>query len=125
MNREDITKYILETYHIEKEYPWKSYPNYAVFRHPENRKWFAVIMDLSRTQLGLQGDEILDAVNLKCDPVLIGTLIGESGCFPAYHMNKENWITLALDGSVSEKRIRQILDMSFELTAPKRKKKIN
>lgn len=45
--------------------------------------------------------------------------LGNNGFYPAYHMNKENWITAALDGSASEENIKFFLDLSFELTAPK------
>lgn len=65
-------------------------PNFAVFWHSNNQKWFALIMDIPRSRLGLPGDELLDVVNLKCDPLLIGSLRSEPGFFPAYHMNKDS-----------------------------------
>ncbi len=70
--------------------------------------------------LGLRGTESLDVVNFKCDPILIGSLRGEPGIFPAYHMNKEQWLTAALDGSVSDEQIKMLLDMSYEATASKK-----
>ena len=70
--------------------------------------------------LGLRGTEPLDLVNFKCDPILIGSLRGEPGIFPAYHMNKEQWLTAALDGSVSDEQIKMLLDMSYEATASKK-----
>ena len=45
------------------------------------------------------------------------------GYFPAYHMNKTSWITVALDGSVPDDEVKLLLDMSFEATAPKMRKK--
>ena len=41
---------------------------------------------------------------------------------PAYHMNKANWISVSLDGSVSDEKVKMLIDMSFRLTAPKIKK---
>ncbi len=120
MNRVELETYITETYHVEKDYPWASYPSYAVFRHSGNRKWFAVVMDISKDKLGLHGVDMIEVVNLKCDPVLIGLLLTEPGFFPAYHMNKENWITVALDGSASDDKTKMLLDMSFEVTMPKK-----
>lgn len=68
----------------------------------------------------------MDIVNLKCDPILIGSLRAEPGFYPAYHMNKENWITAALDGSAPEDKLRLVLDMSYNATAPKlRKRKLD
>lgn len=104
MNRKEFENFIMETYQTVADYPWSGDPNYAVFRHSNSKKWFALIMDLPKNKLGLQGDERMDVVNLKCDPVLIGFLLSEKGFFPAYHMNKDNWITVALDGTVSDEK---------------------
>ena len=54
-------------------------------------------MDIPKNKLGLQGEEMLEVVDFKCDPILIGTLREEPGFFPAYHMSKDSWITVALD----------------------------
>lgn len=117
MNRGELTAYIEETYNAEAEHPWDG--GDAVFRHRGNRKWFALIMEIPQSRLGLPGDRMLDILNLKCDPLLIGALRQEPGFFPAYHMSKAHWITLALDGSVEPERIKELLDMSFRLTEPK------
>ena len=76
-------------------------------------------MNVAREKLGLQGTGSLDIVNFKCELVLIGSLINENGFYPAYHMNKTNWITVALDGSADEEKIKMLLDMSFDATAPR------
>ena len=122
MNRAELKQFIMENYSAEADYPWLKYPNYEVFRHSSNQKWFALIMDVPKNKLGLHGSEPLDVVNFKCDPILIGSLRGEAGIFPAYHMNKEQWITVALDGSMSDEQIKMLLDMSYEATAPKKSK---
>ena len=80
-------------------------------------------MDIPRNKLGLEGCEPIDIVNFKCDPILIGSFRKEPGFFPGYHMNKEHWISAALDGSASDETIRLLLDMSYEATSsvkPKR-----
>ena len=40
------------------------------------------------------GWDVLD--NVKSDPLLIGSLRGQDGYFPAYHMNKEKWLSIQL-----------------------------
>ena len=119
MRRNELEAFIMETYNAEADYPWRKSPNHAVFRHCSNRKWFALIMDVPKNKLGLQGEELLDVVNLKCDPILIGSLRGEPGFLPVYHMSKDNWITVALDGSAPDDKIKMLLDMSYRATAPK------
>ena len=123
MNREELESYILNHYSTEADYPWADTPRAAVFRHAGNRKWFALVMDVPRDKLGLAGTEKLDIVNFKCNPILIASLRGEPGIFPAYHMNKSSWITAALDGSVPAETIVLLLDVSYELTKPKIRRK--
>lgn len=123
MNRNQLRQYILDSFSCDTDKPWMNYPNYEVFRHSNNHKWFALIMDVPKDRLGLAGQDVLDVVNLKCDPILIGSLRKEPGIFPAYHMSKANWITVALDGSVQDEQIKMLLDMSYDATAPKVKKK--
>ena len=123
MTREKLEKYIQNNYSAEPDYPWVKYPDYEVFRHTSNKKWFALIMEIPKDKLGLQTKDILSVVNFKCDPIMIGSFLNKEGYFPAYHMNKTSWITVALDGSVPDDEIRMLLDMSFEATAPKIRKK--
>ena len=119
MNREELEAYILNHYSAQPDYPWADTPRAAVFRHAGNRKWFALITEVPRDRLGLAGTEPLDVVNFKCDPILISSLRGETGIFPAYHMNKASWITAALDGSAEDDIIKTLLDLSYHATASK------
>ena len=123
MTREELEKYIKNNYGAEPDFPWIKYPDYEVFRHTNNKKWFALIMEVSKDKLGLSTNDILNIVNFKCDPILIGSFLDKEGYFPAYHMNKTSWITVALDGSVPDDEVKMLLDMSFEATAPKMCKK--
>ena len=122
MNKIELQKYIAEVYNAEPDFPWESNPTFAVYRHQSNRKWFALVMDIPKSKLGLREDGDIDIVNLKCEPAMIGSLRLEQGFFPAYHMNKDKWISVALDGSVDDEQLMFLLDMSFELTDVKIKK---
>jgi predicted DNA-binding protein (MmcQ/YjbR family) len=79
-------------------------------------------MDIPKSKLGLETEEIISVVNLKSDPLLIGSLHKENGIFPAYHMNKSHWITILLDGSVEEEKLKLLLNMSYDMTLKKTKK---
>lgn len=122
MTRSELEKYILDTYGVAPDYPWISDPDSAVFRHGENQKWFALIMDIPKSRLGLSGEGKISVVNFKCDPILVSAIRTEAGFFPAYHMNKDKWITAALDGSAPDDSVKMLLDMSFCLTAKKKKR---
>lgn len=122
MNRKQLEKYIAETYNADAEHPWAPETMHTVFRHGNNRKWFAVIMDIPKTKLGIKEDGVISVVNLKCDPIMTGSLLAEDGIYPAYHMNKANWISVSVGGA-EEERLRFLLDLSFDLTAKKVKRK--
>ncbi len=114
MNREALLNFITEKYGVLPEYPWASAPSFAVYRHENNKKWFAVVMTITKDKLGFDSTENIDIVNLKCDPLMSVTT--ETGIFPAYHMSKTHWISVSLDGSVDEDKIKWLLNLSFELT---------
>ncbi len=125
MNRKELEEYILQTYNTKGDNPWVSYPDNIVFRHENNNKWFALIMPVPKDKLGLEGEGTIDVVNFKCDPILIGSLRMQKGFFPAYHMSKDKWISVALDGSVPDETVKMLLQMSFEETYTKVRKKKN
>ena len=122
--RERLMQYIREQYGAQPEYLWARYPNYAVFRHDDNRKWFALAASVPRDRLGLCGQEPVDVVNLKPgDPLLVDLLVRRDGFFPGYHMHHGNWITVLLDGTVPFEEVTSLLDRSFAATANRRGRK--
>lgn len=114
--RKEIEKYINENYNAVQEYPWVKYPNYTTFKHMDNKKWFALIADVQFEKLQINKEGIVDVINLKNLSEMIGSLRKEKGIFPAYHMNKEHWITVLLDGTVEKQKICELIDMSYDLT---------
>ena len=62
-------------------------------------------------------------INLKCDPEEARILrdIFKS-VIPGYHMNKEHWNTLILDGSIPRKEIERMIDVSYGLVVNNLKK---
>ena len=116
MNRSKLEAYITEIYSTEGEHLFAKHPGFLVFRHKGNQKWFAVIMDIPRKNLGMTDEGEISVVNLKCDTRLIGSFREEPGIFPGWHMNKAYWLSVALDGSVEDEKIRFLVDMSYELT---------
>lgn len=120
MDRPQLFEYVKKTYGVEPDYPWHDWN--AVLRHKDNQKWFGVVMEVERRKLGLKGDTLVDIINVKAEPMLIASLINRAGFYPSYHMNKENWISICLDGSAPDEEIKSLLDMSFGMTETKKKK---
>jgi len=119
--RERIIQHIQDVYGAEAEYLWADLPDCAVFRHPGSKKWFGIIMNVLSGRLGLEGEEPTDILNVKCGPLLVGSLLTEKGFLPSYHMNKTNWITILLDGTVSDEQIAPLLEVSYDSVSPRRK----
>lgn len=118
MNRQTVFDYIRKKYKAEPEYPWKRYPGYAVFRHGDNGKWFALVAEVAGGKAGAPGAELVDVINLKVADLFFRDLIlREPGVIPAYHMNKQHWISVLLDGTVPRERVFELIDMSYLATA--------
>lgn len=117
MTRKELFDWVKKAYGIEPDYPWQDWN--AVLRHRDNRKWFGLVMEVERAKLGLPGSGETDVLNVKCDSRIIGSLRGQPGFLPAYHMNKEQWISILLDDTVNDEQTKELLQFSFELTRKK------
>jgi predicted DNA-binding protein (MmcQ/YjbR family) len=91
------------------EYPFG--PNTAVFKIAG--KIFALVAEGSEP----------GSVSLKCDPEHGELLRAEhEAIVPGYHLNKRHWITIELDGSLPATMIEELIEDSYDLVAPKRKR---
>lgn len=119
--RESVFQYVKEKYGGEIEYPWARFPNYAVFRHEDNRKWYGLVMNVPKNRLGLDGDDYADILNVKMDDVLLrDVLIRHPGYFVGYHISKGSWTSILLDGTVPFEDVCKWIDVSFQATASKK-----
>ena len=112
-------KHIKSEYGVSPEFLWPDrYPGYAVFRHGDNKKWFALVATISSKSLGLKEDKTIDVINLKFDKNQTYDFAETSDhIFPAYHMNKNNWITIWLDGTLPNGLIFELIKKSYLLSA--------
>lgn len=116
MNRSDILLYVKKNYSTLPDYPFKRDPECAALRHTDTRKWYGLLMCVSKETLGLGNVGKADILNLKCDPLLMGSLKNRKEILPAYHMNKEHWITIVLDAAPEAEMVFNLLNLSHELT---------
>lgn len=115
MNISTLSTQIEQRYCAQAEYLWGKFPDYAVFRHQSNRKWFAVLMIVEANQIGISMEGKVPIINVKVNPEEIGSLRMMKGVYPAYHMNKEHWLSLHLS-EIDEALLFELLDESFALT---------
>ena len=114
MNRKAVTDYIKSEFGVTGEQLWPDSPGDVVFRNRRNKKWFAIMMDVDKSKLGLSGEGRTDVINVKCNPLLIGSLLRAPGYLPAYHMSKAHWISILLDGGAPAEEIKDLIDLSYE-----------
>lgn len=119
--RRDILQFASSQHGTDAEYPWIDLPGHAVLRHL-NGKWYGIIMNIPKSKLDTTATDNVDILVCKCDPMMRDLLLSEKGFYPAYHMNKEHWITVLLDGSVNTDLVCHILDMSHQIISKKIKK---
>ena len=123
MTRQELIDHIFDEYSVEPDYPFPRDDVTCVFRHTDNRKWFGIVMTVPCRTVGISRDGNVDILNVKCDPIMMGPLRGRSGFRPAYHMNKDRWITVLLDGPAEKEDITALLAMSYRMTAAKIRRK--
>jgi predicted DNA-binding protein (MmcQ/YjbR family) len=116
LTREEVFKHVKENYGTVPDYPWMKHPNYAVLRHTSSGKWYGLVVNVLPEKLGLDGKREIDILNLKCLPELIGSLRNRPDTLPAYHMNKEHWISVVLKRTEQKEEIYRLIEMSFHLT---------
>lgn len=135
MSPSEVDKFILEEFGgVTKDFPWEKDPEYAVYRHTDNRKWFALQFFTSKAQLSRlkANDSILETyapdakifiLNVKVDPEMIGDITRDPGFFPAYHMNRQHWITIILDSHTDSTKTKALIEISYNLTMKKIQRK--
>ena len=112
-----IMAQVQEKYGNQLEYLWEKSPDTAVLRHEDNKKWYAVLMRIPWDRLDKGREGLVEAVNLKHDQV--ADLLSKRGIYPAFHMNKRYWLSLALDDSLSDEEVLDLLEISWNLTLKK------
>lgn len=123
--RSEVIEYIKKKYKADPEYLWKRYPDYAVLRHSDNRKWFGIIMNISYEKIDSEKSGMVDILNVKLEDILMRDyLVSLEGYYPGYHISRGNWISIALDGTVPFEAVCELIDTGFSATASKKKRKV-
>ena len=122
MTKQSFFEYCLSAYSTAPDYPFDEDFETAVLRHADNRKWYAIVMRVSRRKFGFDSDEVIDVVNLKLPTEMFGSFGASDGVYPAYHMNKLHWVSVLLPDSPDD-IVRFLVNVSFEAAKGKSKKK--
>ena len=114
-----LVDFIREKFSDEPEFLWEKYPNFAVFRRKDNRKWYALIANVPKKYLKLGGDEEFEILNLRVEPEELDKIFDGEKYFRGWHMNKKSWLTLRLDETLTDEEIFSRTEKSYRLAAKK------
>lgn len=114
MNKKEVIEYCLSLPNTFEDYPFPDDFESVTMKHSNNKKWFALIMEVKgKTYLNVKTDpDYSDLLRKSYDYII-----------PAYHMNKEFWNTIILSDKVDEILVKELLEQSYELTKLKLKGK--
>ena len=121
MTKQEFFELCSSSYLTQPDYPFDDWMESAVFRHADNKKWFAIVLSVSRRKFGFDSDEVIDVVNLKLPTEMFGSFGASDGVYPAYHMNKLHWISVLLPDAPNDV-VQFLLNASFEATKSSKKK---
>lgn len=111
------SKRLMETvenkYKSNLEFLWEKFPKDAIYRNNNNNKWFALLVVLEKSKIGIKGEGEIEIVVLKHDNV--SNVVDGESILEGYHMNKKHWITVPLDDRISDDELFKLVDNSYSL----------
>lgn len=108
-------KYVKETYGDELEFLWTKFPDNAVWRRKDNRKWYGAILTVQGKKIGIDTQDLIEIIDLRMNPADKEKVLSKDHYYPGWHMNKNSWYTIVLDGSVMENELKKRIDESYKL----------
>lgn len=109
-----LMAHIRDVYGDNLEFLWQQFPQSAIWRRKDSRKWYASLNRVSSRKLGLPSDRPVEIVNLCDAPEVVSELIDRKTYFPAYHMNKKHWYSVLLDGSAPLEEVYRKVEISYQ-----------
>ncbi len=106
--KEKLFAYIKKKYHASPEYPWARYPGYVAFRQSDNKKLFALVTAVPGNRLGLNGENVVDVLNVKVsDPFLADFPIRQEGFFHGHPIEAQTQTAEGMDRSIKSEILRR------------------
>lgn len=117
---QQIIDYIYNKFGDKPEFLWSKTPRNAVFRRYDNKKWYSAILTTKAKSIGINSENIVELIDLRVPLNLPSQIIDYKNFFPAYHMNKNNWITINLsDCDFPIENIFTFIDVSYDIAGKK------
>ncbi len=111
--------YIQNKYNNQLEFLWQNFPDNAIWRRSDNGKWYGILLTVSAKKLNINSDETVEIIDLRMNPSDKEILLDGKNFLEGYHMNKNSWFTVILDGRVPDDNLQKLIDNSFVLAKKK------
>ena len=111
-----ITEYIIKKYQTKPLFLWENAKNNAVFKN-QYGKWFGLVVCIDKSKI-TKGEGNCEIIDLKLDNDT-SKYLKHKGIYPAYHLNKQNWVSIILDGTLEDEKIQKLIDISYNLVNSK------
>lgn len=111
----EVIQYLKETYHTSLEFLWKKFPEYAIVRRPDNKKWYALLMIVDGDKIGLKSNKKIEILDLRIEGDQLENIIDNQKFFPGYHMSKKSWYTVYLNETIPNNELFDLIDKSYAL----------
>ena len=112
----DVLHYVKDQYNSTIVKPFKTNPDIKALVTPKG-KWYALFLDVEYNKL--KKDSLVDSkakiINLKHISSKISAITDNRNIFPAYHMNKNHWISVVLDNNIDTEYVKELIEISYNL----------
>lgn len=70
-----VIEFVRELYGDELEFLWTKFPDNAVWRRKDNKKWYGIILTVAGKKIGLESDGIEEIIDLRMNPAEAKTIL--------------------------------------------------
>ena len=111
---QEVISYVKNKYGDELEFLWEKSDS-AIWRRKDNKKWYGALLKVQKYKLGLQGEDIVEIIDLRIGKSELEKHLDNVKYFKAFHMNKKHWFTICFNDLVDTNNIFEWIDKSYLL----------
>lgn len=110
-----VIEFVKNLYGDEPEFLWSKFPDNAVWRRKDTKKWYGAILTVKGSKIGLDTEKTEEIIDLRMNPARAEEFLSRENYYPGWHMNKKSWYTLVLNESIPDEELKQRITESYAL----------
>ncbi|MBR1891257.1 MAG: MmcQ/YjbR family DNA-binding protein [Clostridia bacterium] len=112
---DELVEFVKNEYGDDAEHLWEKFPEYAIWRRKDTKKWYLLIGKVEGRKIGYDTDEQLWIIDLRMKKEDKQRILSKEGFCPGWHMNKNSWYTVVLNDVVPIDQIKLCVKTSYDL----------